>query len=151
MILWSKTYSPKVIDQEVEDAQDNDKHDGAELGLESNNHHHASHESQKSHNNSPDAPGSAEDESDEEEDQENSTSKLKVHLAVLLVDFWETCKCLGLAHPRVGEDHQKTAHDGQVSQEEVQVENETVSKCLCDNNPNETSNCVVRVLSGNDQ
>jgi hypothetical protein len=89
-----QTYSPEVVDQQVEDTQDDDQHYGAELCLEANHNHNASNEAQHSHNDSPDAPLSAENESNEQEDQEDTTSKLEVHLAILLIDLWQTSEGL---------------------------------------------------------
>jgi hypothetical protein len=92
-------YRPEVIDQQIENAQDDHKHNCTELGLETNHNHHTGDESEKGNDHSPDAPLATENEANEEEYQENSASKLKVLLPVLLVDFRQTSECLGLPDP----------------------------------------------------
>jgi hypothetical protein len=145
------TYSPEVVDQQVEDTQDNDQHNGAKLRLEANDNHNASHKAQHCDNDPPDAPFSAEDKSNEEEDQENTTGKLEVHLTILLINLWQTCEGLGLSYPGIGQDHQETTHNGQVAEEEVKIKNEAISERLCDDHSNESSNSIIRVLSGDDK
>ena len=142
--------SPEVVDQQVEDAENDNQHDGAELGLESHNDHNTGDESEQADADSPEVPVATEDEADEEEDQQDTTSELEVHLAVLFVKLGETSGSKLLAHPRVGEDHEKAAHDGQIAQEEVQVEDETVAETLENNHANEAEDTVVGVLSCDD-
>lgn len=145
------THSPEVVDQDVEDAEDNNQEGGAVLGLETDNDHDASASSQEANHNTPDGPLAAEDEADEEEDQENTTSQLEVHLPVLLINLGETGKGLGLADPGIGQNHEKTADDGQVSEEEVEVEDQAVSKSLGDNDAHEAGHSVIRVFPGDDE
>lgn len=121
---------PEVVDQKVEDAENNDKHDGAELGLETHDDHDAGNESKQANADPPEAPVTAENEADEEENEQDTTSELEVHLTVLLVESRETRRGELLADPRVGKHHQEASHDGQVAQEEVQVEDQTVSETL---------------------
>jgi hypothetical protein len=143
--------SPEVVDQQVEDAQNDNEKGGAVLGLESNDNHDARDATKGRDNDAPERPLATEDKSDEEEDQEDTASQLEVHLAVLLVDLGKTCKDLSLAHPRIRQDHDQTTNDGEVSEEEVEIEDETVTKSLSDNNAHETGDSVVGVLSDDDQ
>jgi hypothetical protein len=145
-----RVQGPEVVDQKVEDAEDDDEHDGAELCLETNDDHDAGHESKQANADPPEAPVAAEDEADEEEDEQDTASELEVHLAVLLVEGRETSRGELLADPRVGKHHQETAHDGQVAQEEVEVEDQPVSETLEHHDANETEDAVVRVLSCDD-
>ncbi len=145
------TYSPEVVDQNVEDAENDNQEGSAELGLESNDNHDAGDKTEERDNDAPDGPLSAEDEADEEEDEQNSTSKLEVHLAVLFLNLRQAGESLGLAHPRIREHHEKSTHDRQVAEEEVEIEDETISKCLGDDDTNQASNCVFRVFSDNDE
>lgn len=115
----SKTYSPEVVHQNVENAKNDNQERGAELGFETNDNHDTRHETEEGDDDAPNGPLAAEDEADEEEDEEDTSSKLEVHLAVLLLKLREPGKRLGLAHPRVGKDHDQTAHDRQVAEEEV--------------------------------
>lgn len=143
--------SPEVVDQEVEDAQDDNEQSGAVLGLESNDNHDARNTAKGGDNDTPKRPLSAENESNEEEDQEDTTSKLEVHLAILLVDLGKTSKDLCLANPRIRQNHDETTNDRQVSEEEVEIEDETVTKSLSDDNAHETGDGVVGVLSDDDK
>lgn len=145
-----RVQSPEVVDQKVENAENNNQHDGAELGLESHNDHDACDESEQADADSPEVPVAAEDEANEEEDEQDTASELEVHLAVLLVKLGETSRSKLLADPRVGKDHEKTSHDGQIAKEEVEVEDEAVAETLEDNDANETKDTVVGVLSCND-
>lgn len=145
------TYSPEVVDQHVEYAQDNHQQRGAPLRLESNNHHDTGDQADNGDEDPPDGPLSTEHEAHKQEDEQHATCELEVHLAVLLFHLRKTSKCLGLLHPRVGEHHQKAAHDGQVAQEEVEIEDEAVAEGLRDDDANEASDSVFGVTAGNDE
>ena len=145
-----RVQSPPVVDVEVEDAENKDEHDGGELGLKANNDHDASNQSQKTGNDSPETPVAAEDKANEEEDEQDTSSELEVHLPVLLVKLGETGRSKLLANPRVGKDHEQTAHDGKIAEEEVEVEDETVSEALQYNHAHEPTNAVFGELSCND-
>lgn len=140
------TYSPEVVDQQVEDTENDDQHDGAELRLETNHYHHARHKAQQCDNDPPNAPLPAENKANEQEDEEDTSGKLEIHLAVFLVKRRQTSKGLGLADPGVGEHHEKATHDGEVAQEEIEVEDETVANCLSDHNANETADGIIGVF-----
>lgn len=148
---YTDTYSPEVVDQNVEYAEDDHEQCCAPLGLESHHNHDTCDEANDGHQHPSDRPRSTEDEANEEEDEQHATSKLEVHLAVLLLNFWKTSKNLGLAHPGVGEHHEKTAHDRQVAQEEIDVEDETVAESLGDDDSAQTTNSVFGVFAGNDE
>ncbi len=145
------TYSPEVVDKEVEDAENDHEKSGAELGLETDDNHDAGASTQDADNDAPDGPAAAEDEAEEQENQQDTASQLEVHLPVLLVQRGETGKRLGLANPRVGQDHNQAADDGQVAEEEVEVEDETVAESLGDDDTHEAGDGVVRVLSDDDE
>lgn len=147
----AQTYSPEVVDKQVEDAEDDDQKSGAELGLETDNDHDAGSSTEEADNDTPDGPLAAEDETDKEEDQENAASKLEVHLAVLLVKLGQTSESLGLANPRVGKNHDETSNDGQVAEEEVEVENQAVAESLGNDNGDEAANGIVGVLADDDE
>lgn len=106
---------PEVIYQNIEDAEDDHQHDGTELGLEANNHHDTSNEAKQADADPPEAPVTPEDKADEEEDEQNAPGELEIHLAILLIQLWKTSRGELLAHPGVGQDHQKASHDGQVA------------------------------------
>lgn len=146
-----RTYRPEVIHKQVEDAQDNDQHDRAPLGLESNNHHDACHESQYAHEYPPKAPIAREDEPDEQKDQQYPARQLKVHLPVLFVDLGKACGCELDANPRIGQNHEETAHDRKVAKEEIQVEYQAISQRLRDDNTYETTNGIYCLFPGDDE
>lgn len=139
------TYSPEVVDQDIENAQNDNQQSGAKLGLEAHHNHDTSQQSEQADNDSPDTPVTAEHEANEQEDQQHSAGKLEVHLAILLLELRETGKGLRLAHPRVRQNHQQTAHDRQVAQEEVEVEDEAVAERLGDDDADQAGHGVLRV------
>lgn len=114
--------SPKVVDKQVEDAQNDNQQGSAELGLESNNDHDTGTSSQKRDKHTPDGPLSSEDKPDEQEDEKDTASQLEVHLAILFVELGKPSKGLGLAHPRIRQNHEQPTDDGQVAKEEIEVE-----------------------------
>lgn len=140
---------PPVVDVEVEDAEDEHQHNSRELGLEANNDHDAGNQSEQASNDSPEAPVATEDEANEEEDEQDTSSKLEIHLLVLLVELGKTGRGKLLANPRVGQNHHETTHDREIAQEEVQVKDQAVSNALHNHNAHKTSYSVFRVLSSN--
>jgi hypothetical protein len=144
-------YSPEVVDQNVEDTQDENKQRRAPLGLESNHNHDTCDQTNDGDHHSPDGPLSAEHEADEEEDEEHTTRELEVHLAVLLLNLGQASEGLGLANPRVRQDHQETTHDREVAQEEVQVKYQAITESLGDDNTDETGDGIFGVTAGDDQ
>lgn len=145
-----QTYSPEVVDQDVEHTQQHNQHDRTPLGLESNNDHDTRDEAEQADNNAPETPLAGEDESDEEEDQQHTTSELDVHLAVLLIELGKTGGDELLAHPRVRENHEQATDNTQVAEEEVEVEDQSVTETLNDDDSQETANGVLRVSTSND-
>lgn len=145
------TYRPEVVHQDIEDAKNEHQKGRAELGLEADHDHDAGDGTYQRDNNPPRGPLTGEDEADEEEDEQDTTGKLEVHLAVLLVKLREAGEGLGLAHPRVGEDHEETADDGEVSEEEVEVEDKAVAEGLGNDDGAKTGDGVVRVLADDDK
>lgn len=147
----SQTYSPEVINQHVENAQQHDQKDSAPLGLESNNDHNTRNETEQADNDSPQTPLAGEDKADEEEDQEHTTSELDVHLAVLLVQLRQSGWDELLAHPRVRQHHEQTTDDTQVAEEEVEIEDETVSETLRDHDGEQTGDRHLGVFTGDNE
>jgi len=141
-----RTYRPEVVHENVEHAEKHDENDSAPLGLESDDHHDAGNESEQADYDTPEGPLAREDESDEQEDKKNATSELEVHLAVLLVKLRETGRNKPLANPGIRKDHEKTTDHTQVAQEEVQVKDQSVTKGLGHDNPQESSNGIFAVL-----
>lgn len=64
---------------------------------------------------------------------------------VVISDSWKACKVAILAEHRVAEHHEQAADDGEVTKEEVEVENQTVAEALDDDYTEQTSDCVFRV------
>ena len=134
---------PEIIYEHVEDAENEDQHYGAEFGLEAHDHHDARYETEHADGNPANGPLSREDEANEEEDQKDSTGELEVHLAVFLVNLRKTGRCKLLADPAIGKDHQETAHDGKIAQEEVEVEDQAIAKGLRNDNRGKTGNGLI--------
>lgn len=147
----SITHSPEVVHKQVEDAQNDDQHDGAPLCLESYHNHDASNQTKDADGYPPEAPVTSKDEANKEENKQDSTRELEIHFTVLLVNLRQTGGCELLAHPAVGQDHEQSAHDGEVAQEEVEVEDEPVAKSLHNDNANQTADGIVCVFAADDQ
>lgn len=126
------TYRPEVVNQNVENAQQHHQQNGTPFSLETHNNHDACHQSEQADNDAPQAPLAGEHESDKQEDQEHPASKLDVHLAVFLIELGQTGGHELLAHPRVRQHHEQTTNDTQVAEEEVEIEDETVTETLGD-------------------
>lgn len=60
-------------------------------------------------------------------------------LPVSFVEHGKPCECFFASTHRFAEDHEKTADDRKVTQEEIQIEDEPVTKPLNNNNTEETS------------
>lgn len=146
-----KTYSPEVVDKEVKDGEDDDKESGAKLGLEADDDHDAGAGAEEGDEDAPDGPGAGEDEADKQENQEDAAGELKVHFAVLFVEGGQAGKGLVLADPRIGEDHDEAADDGEVAEEEVEVKDEAVAEGLGDDDGHEAGDGVVGVLADDDE
>jgi hypothetical protein len=141
---------PEVVDVEVEDAENKHQHDGREFGLETNNNHDTSDKSEQAGNNSPEAPVTTEDKANEKEDEQNTAGKLKVHLLVLFVKRRQTGRSELLTDPRVREHHKQTSHDGEIAQEEVEIEDQAIADTLQNHDAHETSHGVFRVFPCDD-
>ena len=144
------TYRPEVVDKDVENAQDGDEDDGAPLGLETNNDHHAGNETDHDDRHATNAPLAGEDEANEQENEQHATGELEVHLAVLLVELGQAGGRELFADPAVGQDHEQAAHDTQVAQEEVEVEDQAVAERLGDNDADQAHDGVLAVLADDD-
>lgn len=136
------TYGPEVVDQQVEHTEDDHQHDRTELCLEPNHNHHAGHKSKQAHNHPPDPPLPCENEPDEQEYQQHPARELEVHFTILLIHLWQPSWCEPLADPAVRQHHQKPAHDAEIAEEEVEVEDEAVPEGLGDDYAEETEDGV---------
>ena len=145
------SYRPEVVDEDVENTQNHDQNNRTPLRLEPHHDHHARHQTHNNHEDPPHAPVASKHEPDEQEDQEDASCKLEVHLAIFLVDLGQTCWREPLPHPAVGEHHQQPAHDGEVAQEEVEVEDQAVAERLGDDDADEAHDGVFAVAAGDDE
>jgi hypothetical protein len=141
---------PPVVDDEVENAQDQDEHDGAKLGLEANNNHDAGDKSKCANYDSPNAPLASKHKADEQKDEQDTSGKLNVHLAILFIELGEASEGFGFTNPAVGEHHEEPTNNGEVAKEEVEVKDQTVSESLGDNNAEKAKDGVVGVLADYD-
>lgn len=145
------SYCPEVVHNNVEHAENHHQHNRAPLRLESDRDHHTCHGTDRDHNHASKGPLSSENEANEQEDEENSASQLEVHLAVLLIELWKTGRRELFADPAVGENHDQSSHDRKVAQEEVDVEDESVTQCLRDHDSDQTTDCVLAVFTDDDK
>lgn len=145
------TYSPEVVHNQVENAENDNEQDSAKLGLEADNNHDTSSGSNNGEGRAPDRPLAAKDEADKEEDEQDTARELEVHFPVLLIDLGESRKGLVLPNPGVGEHHEETAHHGEVAQEEVKVGNEAIAEGLGHNDNHKAADSVVGVFPDDDE
>lgn len=145
------TYRPPIIHEQVEDAKNNDQHNSAELSLEPNHNHDTGNETEEANCDSPEAPVPSENEASEQEDQEHTSGELDIHLAILLIQLRQSSGDEPLADPGIREDHEQAANDGEVAQEEIQVEDKTVAESLRNDDAEKTGNSFLGVFAGDDQ
>ncbi|GMF72822.1 unnamed protein product [Aspergillus oryzae] len=105
----------------VEDTQQHHQDDSAPLSLESHNDHDACDEAKQTDQNAPEAPLAGEHKSDEEEDEQDTTSELN------------------------------TANNTQVAQEEIEIEDESISEALGDNDTQQAGDGDFSMFTSNDQ
>lgn len=141
-------HRPKVVDKQVENTQNHDQEARAPPSLESNHHHDASAQAEHRDNDSCERPFALNDESDEKEDEQHSACKLEVDLAVGFAQAWQTGKdVVLLGRETVGENHEQTTNYREVAEEEVEIENETVTETLDDDNAEQCGNRDLGVLA----
>jgi hypothetical protein len=143
----SSTYRPEIVDKDVEHAQDSNEDNRAPFGLETNDNHNASNESDHDERHATNGPLARKDKANEQEDQQHATGELEVHFAVLLVELGQAGGGELFAHPAVGKHHEQTAHDAEVAQEEVEVEDEAVTEGLRDDDTDQAHHGVLAVLA----
>lgn len=142
-------YRPEVVHEQIENAQQNHQQDGAQFGFESYHHHDAGNQANQAHDDSPKAPRSGKHEADEKEDEKYPSTKLDIHLPILLVHLRQSRKD-PFADPAVGQDHEEPAHDGQITEEKVEIEDEAVAQGLGDHHPNQANHSVLGVFADDD-
>jgi len=145
------THRPEVVDKQVENAENDHEHDRTPLGLEADHDHDAGNKANQDDDDPPKAPVAGKDEADEQENEQHSPSQLKIHLAILLINLRQSSRRELLPHPRVRQHHQQASNDGEITEKEVQVEDEAVAESLCDDNPEETSNSNFAALADDDE
>ena len=144
-------YRPEVVHEQIEDAQDDHQYNGTQLGLQPDHDHHTRYESDHTDQNPPEAPVTSKHEANKKEDEQHTTSKLNVHLPVLLLNLGKAGENSGLLDEAITKDHQESSHHRQIPQKEVEVENQSVTKGLNYHDGEETCNSVFTVPSHDDQ
>jgi len=140
-----RVHAPPVVNEHVEDTQNHHEEDGGPLGFEADGDHPAGSETEKGDNHSCDAPCALDAESEEQEDEEDTASEQEIFFAVGFTDRRETSEEFPSRDHRFTEDHDKSADDAQVAEEEIEVENEAISKALNDDYTEETTNSIFSV------
>lgn len=131
---------PKVVDEQVEDAQDQHQKAGAPSGLESDDDHDASSETENRDNDTCQCPFALDDEADEKEDEQNAAGELEVDLAIGFAERRKSGKDVLLGGKAVREHHEQSTYDREVAKEEVEIEDKTVSESLDHDHTEEGSN-----------
>jgi hypothetical protein len=162
--------APPVVGKHVEHAQDEHEERGRPLGLEPYRNHTARAQPNDRHEHPPDAPLSLNHESQKEEDEQDPTGKKEaanqrvnsleitwscirsalLFLSVVLADVWKSSKRSSSGDHRVAKDHEQSTNHTQVAQEEVEVENESITEPLRDDNTEQSTNSKFGVLLRDD-
>ena len=145
------THRPEIVHQNIEHTQNHDQNDRTPLRLKPHHNHHTRHRPKRNHDQPPRAPIPGKHKAHKQKNQQHAPRELEVHLAVLLVDLRQAGGGELLAHPAVGEDHEQAAHDAEVAQEEVEVEDEAVAEGLGDDDGDEARDGVLGVAAGDDE
>jgi len=134
--------APPVVGEHIEDAQNDNEEDSRPFGFETNSDHAAGGETKERNEHPCNAPCTLDDESEEQEDQEDTAGKQEVFLAVIFTDRRKPSEELLSRDHRFAENHDESTDDAQVAEEEVEVEDEAVSKTLNNNYSEETTDSV---------
>ena len=148
---YHPTYSPEVVDKHIEHAKQHNQHNGRDLRLEPNRHHHTRHQAKQANNDASKRPLPREDEANEQENQQHPSRQLDILLPILLINRREARKPTPLPHPAIAQHHQQAPHDGQVAEEEVQIEDQAVAEGLRDHDGEEAAYGVFAVFADDDQ
>lgn len=146
-----KTHSPEVIHQQVKDAQNHHQHNRTPLGLESHHYHHTRHKPKQTNHHPPKPPLPCKHKPHKQKNQQHPSRKLKIHLSILLIHLRQSGRREFRTHPAVAKNHKEPAHDAEVAQEEVEVENEAVAESLGDDNADKAEDGAVGMFAYDDK
>lgn len=142
---------PPVVYQDVEDREENNEECRGPSGLEAHGDHDAGGETHDRHDDTCEGPLALEDNTDEEENEKHATRELETIVlvrqyrrwflqrandsnsllpAIVVTQSGQTSKRAPARDHRIGEDHQKATHHREVTEEKVDVENESVAETL---------------------
>ncbi|KAL9033979.1 MAG: hypothetical protein Q9214_007255, partial [Letrouitia sp. 1 TL-2023] len=77
--------------------------------------------------------------------------ELEVHLSIFFIELRQSGRSELLADPAVGQNHQEAAHNTEVAEEEVEVEDQTIAECLGDHYAEEASDSVFTIFAHDDE
>jgi len=135
-------HAPPGVSEHVEDGKHDDKEDASPFGFEADCDEDAGGETKDRNEDTGKAPRALEDESDEEENEEHASRQLEVFTPVAFADGGQSGKGGFFVGHGVGEDHEETTDDGEIAEEEVEVEDETVAETLEDDDSKESKDGV---------
>lgn len=140
---------PKVVDEDVEDREEKHEEHGRVASSEANSDHDASYQSQQGCNDADKRPFTVESGANEQEDEQDSTCQLQVGSAVAFRQLRKGGKHTSLLGHWVGEHHDKTTDDRQVTQEKGEIKDQSVSESLSHYNGQKTIHGVFLVSTRN--
>jgi len=129
---------PPSVEVKVENVEPNNQDQGTQLRLVANRYHAHQDGTNKILNNLHGTHLEPE-ESDEHEDQENSSSKLEIHLGLVLTEGWDSGKQRLSFHPGLSQDQQQGANQSQVTEQELDIPQNTVRHGLKNDDKEECS------------
>jgi len=138
-------HAPPVVNKHVEHAQNHHEEDGGPLGFEADGYHPAGTETEKGDDHSCDAPCALDAEPEEQEDEEDTASEQEIFFAISFTDRREASKELPSRDHRFTENHDESTDDAQITEEEIEVEDEAITEALDDDYTEETTYSILGV------
>lgn len=122
--------APPVVNEYVEDGEEDDQESSRPFRLESKDNHDTSRQTNEGKCETNKRPLSLESNSNEKEDEKYTSGQLEVFPPVVITQARQSCKVVLALNHGFRKDHEKSANDGEVAQEEIDVKDETISKSL---------------------
>jgi len=144
-------HTPPIVGEHIKYAQHEDQKGSGPFGFEANSNHNASTKSKDGNEYATDTPFTLKDKAKEQEDKENAASQKEVFFTICFADRGEASEQLLSGDHRIAEDHEQATNNAQITEEEVEIEDETITEALDNDHRKQTSNSVLCVFLENDR
>jgi len=139
MLGW---YTPPVVGESIENTENDNEEGCGPFGFETDGHHGAGGKSEDGDEQPGNGPFTLNDESEEEEDEKDTTRQEEVFPSIGLANGRKSGEEFFTSDHGVAEDHEETTNDAEVTEEESEVEDETVAETLDDDDGQKTGDSV---------